>query len=365
LILDLAFFVVVLVILLNVFLGMIIDTFASLRAEKNERLRDTTEVCFICSIHKQIFDRASDEPDGFQTHIKIDHNMWNYLYFIFLLWEQDKDDDDGLEYYVRRCIEQDEIIWFPINKAMRLERVATKTEVLRKDLTDAIQDTETNLNGELDDFQRDLNGILHGLMKTLKQENNHYDSTTGTANAASNRDHGLLSYHGDYGLGNSGGNNNGIEEDMIDDLTLASESSYLMDLFAGKNIQVAIERIEGLAGLSGDQMTSVSVRIILLDSGNVIFIHSKSFNEDGNEVYFDASQFHLTYENVQSKDKRVLQIQILAGEGRMMNTLATIDLKSIDLLTNNPDPTTISKRFMQVGQHGLCVISFVVKCAGS
>jgi inositol 1,4,5-triphosphate receptor type 3 len=72
--------------------------------EKLERNRDTLEVCFICGINKQVFDRASDEPEGFKTHIKVDHNMWNYLYFIFMLWEQDKDDDDGLEQYVRRAI---------------------------------------------------------------------------------------------------------------------------------------------------------------------------------------------------------------------------------------------------------------------
>ena len=113
----------VLIILLNVIFGIIIDTFGSLRNAKAVRERDTSELCFICGIEKQIFDRASDEPNGFLTHIKIDHNMWNYLYFIVLLWEQDKDDDDGLELYVRRAIEADEITWFPIRKAMSRKNI--------------------------------------------------------------------------------------------------------------------------------------------------------------------------------------------------------------------------------------------------
>ncbi|KAJ1386101.1 hypothetical protein B484DRAFT_302257, partial [Ochromonadaceae sp. CCMP2298] len=68
LLLDLSFYCIVIVILLNVIFGIIIDTFSSLRVNKLERTRDTLEVCFICGINKQVFDRASDEPEGFKTH---------------------------------------------------------------------------------------------------------------------------------------------------------------------------------------------------------------------------------------------------------------------------------------------------------
>jgi len=168
LILDLSFFVVVLVVLLNVFLGMIIDTFSSLRADKLERLRDTNEVCFICNIDKQVFDRASDEPEGFKTHIKIDHNMWNYLYFIFLLWEQDRDDDDGLEQYVRRAIDANEIVWFPMHKAIRLNQAATKEESLLNSLMDKSKRAESEVANKLDRFQTDINTVLEQLNQTLK-----------------------------------------------------------------------------------------------------------------------------------------------------------------------------------------------------
>eukprot|EP01038_Epipyxis_sp_PR26KG_P008072 gene8072-10935_t len=160
LILDLTFFAVVLIILLNVIFGMIIDTFSSLRAEKLRRIQDTLEVCFICSIDKQVFDRASDEPDGFKTHIRYDHNMWNYLYFIFLLWEQDKDDDDGLEQYVRRAIEANEITWFPLNKAMRLEQVASASETLKNELNESVKLLESKLTNKFDEFSLDINTMM-------------------------------------------------------------------------------------------------------------------------------------------------------------------------------------------------------------
>ena len=34
---------------------------------------------------------------GFRRHIREDHHMWDYLRFIIYVWEQDQDDDDGLE----------------------------------------------------------------------------------------------------------------------------------------------------------------------------------------------------------------------------------------------------------------------------
>jgi inositol 1,4,5-triphosphate receptor type 3 len=96
--LHLTFFLVVTVAMLNIIFGIIIDTFSGLRSDKNERAFKTTETCFVCSLGRQVFDRAANSPEGFKRHIREDHNMWNYLYFIFFLWEQDKDDDDGLEY---------------------------------------------------------------------------------------------------------------------------------------------------------------------------------------------------------------------------------------------------------------------------
>ncbi|RYG93810.1 hypothetical protein EON65_58385, partial [archaeon] len=99
--LDISYYFIVNIGMLNLIGGVIITTFGQLRENKAKRMEDTVGVCFVCNIERQVFDRASIQPNGFNTHIKLDHNMWNYLYYIFMLWEQDRDDDDGLEQYVR------------------------------------------------------------------------------------------------------------------------------------------------------------------------------------------------------------------------------------------------------------------------
>ena len=40
-----------------------------------------------------------------------DHNIWNYSAFLIALKEQDKDDDDGIEFFVRKCMESEIVDW--------------------------------------------------------------------------------------------------------------------------------------------------------------------------------------------------------------------------------------------------------------
>lgn len=178
---DSTYHLIVSIMLLNIVFGIIIDTFSSLRAAKLERLADTTEVCFICGIDKQVFDRASPDPDGFQTHITVDHNMWNYLYYIFMLWEQDRDDDDGLEQFVRRSIDRDEIIWFPLHKAKRLDQAATEEEQTVSILQRRIDDYEHAMTRKLQAFQSEMHVILDHITNATKQSYDSGDVKNGIA----------------------------------------------------------------------------------------------------------------------------------------------------------------------------------------
>jgi len=188
-VLDVTFFFVVNIGMLNLVGGVIITTFGQLRENQAAIKEDTEGVCFVCNIDRQVFDRASTEPEGFKTHIKVDHNMWNYLYFIFLLWEQDKDDDDGLEQYVRRAIDGNEITWFPVNKAIRLDQAASAEDALLHDLRKSILKSELGVASKLDKFQTNINIVLEQLNQTLKQDHiqERVDTAPGTAKRRNKR----------------------------------------------------------------------------------------------------------------------------------------------------------------------------------
>merc|ERR1711998_690370 len=137
---DLMYFVVVLVILLNVVFGIILDTFSELRTEKNDRMQDTLEVCFICGIEKETFDKSSNDHQGFRRHIKEDHYMWNYLKFVIFIWEQDKDDDDGLEQYVRRRLDNEDI-------GLKVHRIQNEVEHLKKSQQTVLEKLDKVIEG--------------------------------------------------------------------------------------------------------------------------------------------------------------------------------------------------------------------------
>ena len=50
---DVTCFIIINIMLLNIIFGIIIDTFAVLRDEKNTIEYDKKNVCFVCSIHRQ------------------------------------------------------------------------------------------------------------------------------------------------------------------------------------------------------------------------------------------------------------------------------------------------------------------------
>jgi hypothetical protein len=61
--------------------GIIIDTFSNLREELAEKLYDQDYICFVCGIDLEKLDKSSESDKGFKYHIKIEHYMWDYLFY--------------------------------------------------------------------------------------------------------------------------------------------------------------------------------------------------------------------------------------------------------------------------------------------
>ena len=182
--LTMAYFFGVMIVLLNIIFGITIDTFGALREAKNIRLEDTAGICFICGIENLVFDRI--ERDGFESHIRQDHYMWNYFYFITYIWEQNKDNDDGFEGYVRHCVEKSDITWFPINKALRLRSTKTAKDVLRIELQQELKRAEGGLTAfwsKLEHEARDKFLIFKSVLTAIQDDSNNRGGCGGAGGA--------------------------------------------------------------------------------------------------------------------------------------------------------------------------------------
>ncbi|XP_069184053.1 inositol 1,4,5-trisphosphate receptor-like isoform X2 [Procambarus clarkii] len=94
---DLLFFFVIIIIVLNLIFGVIIDTFADLRSEKQNSEEILKNSCFICGLTRSSFD---NKAVNFEDHIKHEHNMWHYLYFYVQVNVKDPTEFTGPESYV-------------------------------------------------------------------------------------------------------------------------------------------------------------------------------------------------------------------------------------------------------------------------
>jgi hypothetical protein len=123
---DVLFWAIMIVIFLNILFGIIIDTFAELRDEKSKKEEDMHTKCFICGIDSYTFDRYGQ---GFEKHVKQEHNMWAYLYFFHHLRRKDKNEYTGQESYVSDMVERGDIGFFPAGKASSLDKSVVDEEL--------------------------------------------------------------------------------------------------------------------------------------------------------------------------------------------------------------------------------------------
>ena len=75
-------------------------------------------VCFICSIDRNTFDRR--HPFGFDFHTEREHNVWHYLSFMIHLRMKRPTEYTGPESYVAEMLARGDLSFFPILKTGHL-----------------------------------------------------------------------------------------------------------------------------------------------------------------------------------------------------------------------------------------------------
>ncbi|XP_030632117.1 inositol 1,4,5-trisphosphate receptor type 1 [Chanos chanos] len=154
---DLLFFFMVIIIVLNLIFGVIIDTFADLRSEKQKKEEVLKTTCFICGLERDKFD---NKTVTFEEHIKVEHNMWHYLFFIVLVKVKDSTEYTGPESYVAEMIREHNLDWFPRMRAMSL--VSSDAEGEQNEIRNLQEKLEStmklvsNLSGQLTELKEQM-----------------------------------------------------------------------------------------------------------------------------------------------------------------------------------------------------------------
>ncbi|EGR33077.1 MIR domain protein [Ichthyophthirius multifiliis] len=129
--------IIIVLIMIQIFAGIIIDKFSQLREINHFKKKDTYEICFICGIERflyffqyiqkpqinnkrELLERQLDQ--GFEQHIKKDHYLWNYIFYIANINHKKPTEFTGIESYIYQKIQEQDNQWFPIQKTLLLSQ---------------------------------------------------------------------------------------------------------------------------------------------------------------------------------------------------------------------------------------------------
>lgn len=94
----------------NVFLGLIVDTFAVLRDKNSQIDEDISGVCFICGL---TVNQSHRKNINFEEHRTIDHDVWKTVDFMIHLQVVNPQDLNDDEHFVWEKLAEKDTFWIP------------------------------------------------------------------------------------------------------------------------------------------------------------------------------------------------------------------------------------------------------------
>jgi hypothetical protein len=113
LILDDSFFLLIVIIMIDMVFGIVVKSFDALRYRTQKFDSDKINHCFICHSHRDSLEKMRK---NFNEHIETTHNLWNYVEYMILLKLNDVHDLNAINQYVKGKIDRKDITWLPTYK---------------------------------------------------------------------------------------------------------------------------------------------------------------------------------------------------------------------------------------------------------
>ena len=114
------FYLIFVLLILNITGGIIVDKFDELREAKKKLYEEKENVCFICSLHRSNFEIKGIR---FKDHQLQEHNIGNYFHYLMKINRTDEHDLNSIDFQVFNAFKEKKIVFFPIKKAKSLENL--------------------------------------------------------------------------------------------------------------------------------------------------------------------------------------------------------------------------------------------------
>lgn len=187
--------------------GIIIDTFSEMRGNKKAIEEDVVNTCFICNIDREDFETSNV---SFEEHVRNDHSMWKYIWFMIHLDEKDKTEFDGIENFCYEIIRKKESTrWLPMKMARALSQLRDKFDLftiymkitsLQNSLEKIQSELKTDASNQTKEVREGMRGDLQNLEKAMLRQMKRLEKNLGSSRAG-----GSAETAGKEGRGGEGG----------------------------------------------------------------------------------------------------------------------------------------------------------------
>jgi len=163
---DIAFYLIINIIFLNIVFGIIVDTFSGMRDELDCRVSDAKDNCFVCGLTRQDFGKAGK---NFDKHLTKQHDPWKYVYYLYYLKEKTEDELSGLEQAILYGFSRLKTDWLPIGSSCFIEQEeegADELAAISEQLT-GIQDQVSKMSTCCSDLDSKLDKKLKTLLNDI------------------------------------------------------------------------------------------------------------------------------------------------------------------------------------------------------
>jgi len=145
---DISYNMIIILIMVAIITGIIIDTFAEMRVERNNNAHQLRNICFVCSLPREKFERHNLK---FDEHLK-EHSVWNYLYYMKYLDQREDSDRTGLENEIKKKCDNQYIDWLPIERTISIQEAEALVEERVEESSDGHESLEhfKSINSDID-----------------------------------------------------------------------------------------------------------------------------------------------------------------------------------------------------------------------
>ncbi|OQS05735.1 type I inositol triphosphate receptor [Thraustotheca clavata] len=113
---DMAFYIIIITLFLNMIQGIIIDAFTSVREASEQKAAMRRDRCLVCNRNRNVIELAGMEKgslNNFSRHTEVEHNLFNYFFYIQYVNGKDDKERNGIESFVYEKLKTKDMSWIP------------------------------------------------------------------------------------------------------------------------------------------------------------------------------------------------------------------------------------------------------------